>query len=319
MHRTTGMQHGEERRCRTLAGVTHREHRDPGLPADRGLPRGRRLPGQYAQPRPLDGDPRGPGGPHGRRGNLTIQSRAGDIFADSEDGNQGPMQNIVVQDLPGSGPWTATTRLTWNPTGNFQNAGMKVYDSDEGWIKFGMVWNAGRKFEFYKELNDGPTNLTRRRRCRRRSRARSCSGWSPTARTSRRSTADGEQWTPMGTAQTNLNGFADPKVGMYATATGQPSIPAVFDWFTLDSAGDPNDEFGGDSLDLCRWTEIVRHDPAGYEVTGGELVCRPPTATSSAPDPTTTPTSSCSRLPRERGRRPRGCVSRRTRTTSRPA
>ena len=88
-------------------------------------------------------------------GNLTIQSRAGDIFANSEDGSQGPMQNIVVQDLPDSGPWTATTRLTWNPTGNFQNAGMKVYDSDEGWIKFGMVWNAGRKFEFYKELNNG--------------------------------------------------------------------------------------------------------------------------------------------------------------------
>ena len=76
----------------------------------------------------------------------------------------------------------------------------------------------------------------------------------------------------MGSAQTNLNGFADPKVGMYATATGQPSIPAVFDWFTLDSPGDPNDEFGGDALDLCRWTEIVRHDPEGYEVSGGELV-----------------------------------------------
>lgn len=206
-------------------------------------------------------------------GNLTIQSRAGDIFANSEDGNQGPMQNIVVQDLPDSGPWTATTRLTWNPTGNFQNAGIKVYDSDEGWIKFGMVWNAGRKFEFYKELDDGPSNLF-------------TTATLPTEFPSTfllrlvsdgtviraQYSADGEQWTNMGDAQTNLNGFTDPKVGMYATATGQPSIPAVFDWFTLDSPGDPNDDFDGDSLDLCRWTEIVRHDPAGYEVTGGELL-----------------------------------------------
>ena len=69
------------------------------------------------------------------------------------------MQNIVVQDLPDIGPWTATTRMTWNPTANFQNAGLKVYDSDDNWIKFGMVCNAGRKFEAYKELDDGPTSL----------------------------------------------------------------------------------------------------------------------------------------------------------------
>ena len=84
--------------------------------------------------------------------------------------------------------------------------------------------------------------------------------------------ADGQQWTNMGTAQTNLNGFLDPRIGMYATSTNQPSIPAMFDWFTLDFPGDASDEFDGDALDLCRWTEIVRHDPEGYEVTGGELV-----------------------------------------------
>src|SRR5918992_1374052 len=84
--------------------------------------------------------------------------------------------------------------------------------------------------------------------------------------------ADGQQWTDMGTAQTNLNGFLDPKIGMYATSTGQPSIPAMFDWFKLDFPGDASDEFDGDALDLCRWTEIVRHDPEGYEVTGGELL-----------------------------------------------
>jgi cytochrome c len=214
-------------------------------------------------------------------GNLTIQSRAGDIFAGSEDGAQGPMQNIVLQDLPDSGAWTATTRLTWNPTGNFQNAGFKIYDSPTGdptrgdgnWIKFGMVWNAGRKFELYKELNDGPQNLfttaTLPADFPSTFQMRLISdGTSIVAQYS----ADGQQWTNMGSAETNLSGFEDPKIGMYATATGQPSIPASFDWFTLDTPADGSDEFDGDELNLCRWTEIVRHDPEGYEVTGGELV-----------------------------------------------
>ena len=206
-------------------------------------------------------------------GNLTIQSRPGDIFAGSESGAQGPMQNIVLQDLPDFGPWTATTRMTWNPTANFQNAGFKIYDSDDNWIKFGMVWSGGRRLEFYKELNDGPTNLnttgilpadfpsTFQLRL-------VSDGTSITAQYS----ANGVQWTNMGTAQTNLNGFLDPRIGMYATSTNQPSIPASFDWFKLDFPGNASDEFDGDALDLCRWTEIVRHDPEGYEVTGGELV-----------------------------------------------
>nr|WP_274387836.1 family 16 glycoside hydrolase [Salsipaludibacter albus] len=34
---------------------------------------------------------------------------------------------------------------------------------------------------------------------------------------------------------------------------------------------DPNDEFEGDALDLCRWTEILREDTDHYRVTDGEL------------------------------------------------
>ena len=122
-----------------------------------------------------------------------------------------------------------------------------------------MVWNAGRKFEFYKELNNGPTNLF-------------TTGNVPTEfpttfqmrlisdGTSIRAqySADGQQWTSMGNAQTNLNGFANPRIGMYATSTNQPSIPAAFDWFTLDWPGDASDEFDGD---LARPLPVDRDRP----------------------------------------------------------
>ena len=65
----------------------------------------------------------------------------------------------MLQDLPAFGPWTATTRVTWNPTVNYQNAGLMIYQSDANLIKTGMVWNGGRKFEAFKELNDAATGL----------------------------------------------------------------------------------------------------------------------------------------------------------------
>src|SRR5690606_10879800 len=49
-----------------------------------------------------------------------------------------------------------------------------------------------------------------------------------------------------------------------------------FDWFLVtpdDTAGfDPNDEFDGPELDLCRWSETVRHEPAAYSFSDGQLI-----------------------------------------------
>jgi cytochrome c len=200
-------------------------------------------------------------------GGLTIQARPGDIF-----GGGTTMENIVLQDLPDSGPWTATTRLSWNPSANFQNAGIKIYDSDANWIKFGMVWNAGRKFEFYKETNNSPANLNT---------TPTLPGTFPTTFQLRlvsdgtnitaQYSPNGEEWTNMGTAATNLSGFTNPRIGMYATSTNQPSIPARFDWFRLDTPVDPTDQFDGDALDECRWTQIVREDEEDYRVSDGAL------------------------------------------------
>ena len=84
---------------------------------------------------------------------------------------------------------------------------------------------------------------------------------------------DGQTWTNTGNP-TNLNGLTNPKVGMYATAStaaGTQANTARFDYFTLDAPQDPSDEFEGTSLNLCRWSQNVRHQPTGYTVGGGNL------------------------------------------------
>ena len=85
-------------------------------------------------------------------GSLNIVAQKQDIHG----GGPG-LQNIVLQDLPASGPWTATARVNWNPTINYQNAGLMVYLDDAQFIKTGMVWSGGRRFEAFKELNNNAT------------------------------------------------------------------------------------------------------------------------------------------------------------------
>ena len=63
------------------------------------------------------------------------------------------------QPLPTSGPWTATIRANWDPTTNYNNAGLMVYGDDANFIKAGMVWSGGRRFEAFKELNNTATAL----------------------------------------------------------------------------------------------------------------------------------------------------------------
>ncbi len=92
---------------------------------------------------------------------LSVEDGALHIDAQRQDmhGGETGLPNIVLQDLPASGPWTATTRVTWNPTVNYQNAGLMIYQSDANLIKTGMVWSGGRKFEAFKELNNSASGL----------------------------------------------------------------------------------------------------------------------------------------------------------------
>jgi cytochrome c len=203
-------------------------------------------------------------------GSLNLNAQPGE---DIHGGNSDTQRNIVLQDLPDSGPWTATTRVAWNPTVNFQNAGLVIYTDDNNWIKTGMVWNGSRTFEAFKELNDTPSALG----------SSGAGAGFPTTFYVRftsdgttvqaQRSADGQTWTNTGNA-TNLDGLANPKIGMYATAStaaGAQAATASFDYFTLDAPQDPSDEFEGTSLNLCRWSQIVRHEPGGYSVGDGKL------------------------------------------------
>ncbi len=206
---------------------------------------------------------------------LSVSGGALRIMAQKQDihGNDQGLPNIVLQDLPESGPWTATTRLTWTPTINYQNAGLMVYQDDGNFIKTGMVFSGGRRFEAFKETNNSAAGLGNLA-------APAAVGNTFLMRLTSNGTnvqaqfsADGQTWTNIGTA-TNLNGFTRPKVGVYATASTQAaSVPteAAFESFALDAPQSPSDEFDGSSLNTCRWNAIVRHEPTGYEVGGGQL------------------------------------------------
>ena len=202
-------------------------------------------------------------------GSLNLNAQPGEDIHGGATGQR----NIVLQDLPDSGPWTATARMTWSPTVNYQNAGLVIYTDDANWIKSGMVWANGRAFEAFKELNNTASGLG----------AAAVDASFPstfyvrftsdgtTVRAQR--SPDGENWTNTGNA-TNLSGLTNPKIGMYTTAStnaGTQAATARFDYFTLDAPQEPSDEFDGTSLNLCRWSQIVRHDPGGYTVGGGNL------------------------------------------------
>ena len=209
-------------------------------------------------------------------GALTITAAKQDIFQ----GDTG-LPNIVVQDLPGFGslPWTMTVEMTWNPTQDFQNAGMIIYDDDDNYIKTGMVWNGSRNFELIKEAGGSATfegtvgaGSTPNRYFMR---FVSSDGNSVESQFS----ADGENWTSIGT--TNLDGFEQPRIGVYATASTQAAaaeIPASFHSIEITPDREPcgdcgtprSDEFDGSELDEDRWG-VVRRDDERLEVADGAL------------------------------------------------
>ena len=213
-------------------------------------------------------------------GALHLVSAPMDIFQ----GDQG-LPNIVLQPLPGGGsePWSITTELTWEPTQNFQNAGLIVYEDDDNYIKTGMVWNEGaaadgRNFELIKELggiatfpggsSDGegiPATFFLR--------LVSQDGNAVVAEFS----ADGETWSEIGTTGTNLDGLSDPMIGVYATAATQPDVSeptASFHSVEIEpecGSSCLSDEFDEAELDTDRWT-TVRGEDGEPSVSGGSLV-----------------------------------------------
>ncbi len=209
-------------------------------------------------------------------GALNLVSAPQDIFQ----GETG-MPNIVLQELPGGGgePWSVTTEMTWDPTQNFQNAGLVVYGDDDNYIKTGMVWNGSRNFELIKELDGGaefpggaPAGDTPETYFLR---LVSGDGDSVASEFS----ADGETWTEIGT--TDLTGIENPRIGVYATAStqggaGQPT--ASFHSVTIEPdraecpSECPTDEFDGAELDTDKWSFLHPSTQTAPFVEAGNLV-----------------------------------------------
>ncbi len=170
-------------------------------------------------------------------GSLNIVSAPLDIF-----GGQTGLPNIVLQENPSLGiePWMFTAEMTWQPTQNFQNAGLMIYTDDDNYIKTGMVWNGARNFELITEDAGGDTfNGTVGAGALPNTyfiRFVSTDGTSLESQFS----DDGTDWTSIGV--TDLGYLTEPRIGIYATAStqagaGQPT--ASFHSVTVEPDREP--------------------------------------------------------------------------------
>ncbi|RGA02802.1 DUF1349 domain-containing protein, partial [Microbispora triticiradicis] len=211
-------------------------------------------------------------------GKLIIPTSATDIYSTG-----GNTPNIVVQPMP-SGAWTATAKLTLKALTTYQQAGLVIYGDDDNYAKMvlearGTDDHAARIFQFIREENGTPNEVTDSNTANLGDAypdtvyVRFISdGTNITAHYS----SDGTTFTAM--PQTKpLAGISNPKIGLISLAsTNNPVTDAAFDWFHITpddkaTASDPNDEFEGTALDLCRWNANVRYDATAARVSGGQL------------------------------------------------
>ncbi len=92
-------------------------------------------------------------------GKLTLPAAHGDFFGNGAPNNN---PNILLQPAP-SGPWTMTTRLTFDPNENYEQAGLLVYGDDANYVKADYVYAGGRGLEFLREADNDRGRLRRLR------------------------------------------------------------------------------------------------------------------------------------------------------------
>lgn len=192
--------------------------------------------------------------------------------------------NIILQRLPG-GAFEVTTKMTLEARRQYQQAGLILYGDDNNYLKMVMQGRtstpdaAGRVFQFLGEIGGNPTETNTPALGAAFPdtfwvRMSSNNGLDVSASYS----TDGITFTPMPGATRSLAGVNEPRVGLFGAVNQEAALPitAHFDNFRITpddsvAAPDPDDEFGGDSLDACRWNAIVRPDAADVRVTGGKL------------------------------------------------
>lgn len=215
---------------------------------------------------------------------LVLPVTATDIYG--TDSNSTP--NLVMRPLP-DGTTTVTTVVDLAAYEAYEQAGLLLYQDDDNYVKLviegrdtGAANPAARVVQFLWEIDGAPTEVNSpdlgdtfpdEVHLQLRIDGDAVEPYYST---------DGSDWTGIPDAITGIGGFTDVQMGLMAlSGTGNAEDEeARFDWFSADGAGggvgtgapvDPNDEFDGSSLDLCRWTDSVRLDDSLYEVADGEL------------------------------------------------
>jgi cytochrome c len=215
-------------------------------------------------------------------GVLTVPAAVADFYGT----NNVTVPNVVLQDLP-DGPFTATAKVTIPAYAQYQQAGLLIWGGPDDYAKMVVQGRsapadpATRIFQYIREEAGAPNEVGDSNTAALGAaypdtvyvRLASTDGQDLQASYS----ADGVTFTSMPQTK-SLAGIDDPQIGLVALAgTGStaPVVDAQFDWFHLTpddtaEAPGPDDEFDADTLDPCRW-DVVREDPTGYRVTGGEL------------------------------------------------
>jgi cytochrome c len=169
-------------------------------------------------------------------GALTLTAGAGDFTGTAT--NSPP---LILQEAPEDEEWTLTTKVTFSPTANREQAGLLVYSGDDDIIKLDHVWADGRRVEMVKEVNDATTPLA----------SVELPAGAPSTLYLRISfngattyrghwSTDGAFWHLLAT--TTPDGVGDPDIGVYANNANQPGAgtpQAVFDWVGLDTGERP--------------------------------------------------------------------------------
>ncbi|HKJ56873.1 MAG TPA: ThuA domain-containing protein, partial [Nitriliruptoraceae bacterium] len=219
---------------------------------------------------------------------LVLPVSATDIYGE----NNTDTPNIVVRPLP-DGDTTVTTVVDVAAYEAYEQAGLILYQDDDNYVKLviegrdtGAANPDARVFQFLWEIDGAPTEIN----------SPAVGADYPDEVHLRLQVAEdgtvepqystnGTDWTGITDAITGIGDFTDVQAGLFAlSGTGNSADEeARFDWFSIEGAGggggggttgpvDPDDEFSGSVLELCRWTDSVRLDESAYEVADGELV-----------------------------------------------
>lgn len=155
-------------------------------------------------------------------GFMRITTQYGDIYTTYADA-----KNILLQNA--TGDWTITSKLTFKPSQNYQQAGLIVYQDDNNYVKIVRSYSTGNKFQFAKEVGgtfsdtkatDGITgNISYLKLVKS---GNNYSGYY---------SADGTTYTQVGTTQTV--GLSTTRIGLIAINSYQmvPELNADFDYF----------------------------------------------------------------------------------------